>query len=155
MAYYQFIQTQKLPSSIDEVWDFISRPENLKDITPAYMGFAILSNLQGQKMYAGMLVSYIVKPIMGIPLKWLTEITHVVDKSYFVDEQRMGPYKMWHHQHKIEIIDGVVLMTDIISYIPPLGIIGTIANSLFIKKQLKEIFEFRRLALEAKFGTCS
>jgi ligand-binding SRPBCC domain-containing protein len=103
-------------------------------------------------MYAGMIITYIVKPLLGLPLKWMTEITHVKDKEYFVDEQRVGPYKMWHHQHKIEAIDGGVLMTDIVTYIPPFGFIGGIANKLFIKKQLNEIFSYRTIAVEKRFG---
>lgn len=152
MAFYQFRQTQKIPATIDAVWDFISNPANLKDITPSYMGFKVTSNSGSNKMYAGMIITYIVKPVFGIPMKWMTEISHVKDKEYFVDEQRMGPYKLWHHQHKITIIDGGVLMTDIVTYIPPFGIIGALANALFIKNQLKKIFEFRTKAVEEKFG---
>ena len=152
MAFYQFTQTQKIPASIDEIWDFISSPANLKEITPGYMGFEVTSNSGSDKMYAGMIITYIVKPVLGIPMKWMTEISQVKDKVYFVDEQRMGPYKLWHHQHKIEEIEGGVLMTDIVTYIPPFGFVGAIANTLFIKKQLKEIFEFRTLAVEKKFG---
>ena len=152
MAYYQFQQTQKLPAGIDEVWDFISNPANLKKITPDYMGFEVTSNSYSNKMYAGMIITYIVKPVLGIPLNWITEITHVKEKAYFVDEQRMGPYKMWHHQHKIEATDGGVLMTDIVTYVPPLGFIGAIANRLFIKNKLKQIFDCRTTALEKIFG---
>ncbi|MBK8846281.1 MAG: SRPBCC family protein [Bacteroidetes bacterium] len=150
--YYQKIQTQKVPASIDTVWEFISNPNNLKEITPDYMSFKVTSNTGGAHMYAGMIITYIVKPLLGIPMKWMTEITHVHDKEYFVDEQRVGPYKMWHHQHKIEAIENGVLMTDIITYIPPFGIIGRIANSLFIKNQLEQIFKYRTIAVEKKFG---
>lgn len=115
------------------------------------MGFHITGK-SGDKMYEGMIISYIVKPLLGIPLQWVTEITHVRDKQFFVDEQRKGPYTMWHHQHKIEAIDGGVLMTDIVSYIPPFGILGDIANALFIRKQLKSIFDYRTVAMEGKFG---
>lgn len=152
MAFYQFIQTQKIASTKDEVWEFISNPNNLKKITPEYLGFQVTSKSGGDKMYAGMIITYVVKPILNIPLKWMTEITHVEDKEYFVDEQRLGPYKMWHHQHKIETIKGGVLMTDIVTYIPPFGFIGAICNSWFIEKQLKNIFKFRRVAVEEKFG---
>ncbi|OGU60644.1 MAG: hypothetical protein A2X64_07910 [Ignavibacteria bacterium GWF2_33_9] len=152
MAFYQFTQTQKIPANLDFVWDFISRPDNLKEITPPYMGFNVTSNSGDIKMYAGMIITYIVKPLLGIPMKWITEISHVKDKEYFVDEQRMGPYKMWHHQHKIEAIEGGVLMTDIVTYIPPLGFIGAIANTLFIRNQLQKIFYYRTKAVEEKFG---
>lgn len=153
MAFYQFIQSQKIPATLDAVWDFVSSPANLKEITPPYMGFEVTGNSGNGKMYAGMIITYIVKPVLGIPIQWMTEITHVKDKEYFVDEQRMGPYKLWHHQHKIEAIDGGVLMTDVVTYIPPFGFIGAIANSLFIKRQLQSIFEYRTKAVNEKFGT--
>lgn len=152
MAFYQFTQTQKIPASVDAVWDFVSNPGNLKEITPDYMGFVVTSNSNSNTMYAGMIITYIVKPVLGIPMKWMTEISQVKDKEYFVDEQRMGPYKLWHHQHKISPIDGGVLMTDIVTYIPPFGFIGAIANALFIKKQLQQIFNYRTIAVEKKFG---
>ncbi len=150
--FYQFTQTQKIPASLDAVWDFISSPDNLKEITPDYLDFKVTSKSDDDKVYAGMIITYIVKPLLGLPLKWMTEITHVKDKEYFVDEQRVGPYKMWHHQHKIEAIHGGVLMTDIVTYIPPFGFVGAIANSLFIKKQLKNIFDYRTIAVEKRFG---
>ena len=104
-------------------------------------------------MYAGQIIQYKVTPILGITLKWVTEITHVKKNEYFVDEQRIGPYKMWHHQHKIEPIDGGVLMTDILTYKPPFGIIGRIANSLFIKNKIDEIFTYRENKLNELFGS--
>ena len=155
MAFYQLTTTQKIPTTIDEIWDFISSPANLKDITPEYMGFVVTGNTGIGKMYPGMIITYKVSPLLGIKLNWVTEITHVRDKEYFVDEQRIGPYAMWHHEHKIEAIAGGVLMTDIITYQPPFGVLGAIANALFIKKQLKEIFDYRKLALEKKYGTYS
>lgn len=155
MAFYQLIKTQKLPSSINEIWDFISSPANLKEITPEHMGFIVTSSIGGEKMYSGMIITYKVSPLLGIKLNWVTEITHVKDFEYFVDEQRIGPYAMWHHQHKIEAIEGGVLMTDIVTYQPPMGILGALAHSLFIKNQLKQIFDYRTIALEKKFGKYS
>lgn len=152
MAYYQLTQTQKIPSTINQVWDFISSPNNLKEITPKHMGFLVTGNTAREKMYPGMIITYKVSPLLGIKINWVTEITHIKDNEYFVDEQRIGPYAMWHHEHKIEPIDGGVLMTDIVTYQPPLGILGAIANHLFIKNQLQHIFEFRTMALEKKFG---
>jgi ligand-binding SRPBCC domain-containing protein len=152
MASYQFIKTQKLPVSISEIWDFISSPLNLKEITPAYMGFELISNNGTEKMYPGMIIIYKVSPLFNVKLNWMTEITHVKEFEYFVDEQRSGPYSMWHHQHKIEPIKEGVLMTDIVTYKPPMGILGAIANSLFIKNQLQEIFDYRTMALEKRFG---
>ncbi len=152
MAFYQFTATQKIPATVEQVWDFISSPKNLKEITPAYMGFEITGASLPEKMYPGMIISYKVSPLLGIKMTWVTEITHVENHLYFVDEQRMGPYAMWHHQHKIETIEGGVLMTDIVSYQPPLGFLGVIANALFIRGKLKEIFDFRTVAVEKKFG---
>ena len=152
MGFYQIQNTQKVPSTLDEVWDFISSPANLKKITPKYMGFDIVSELLPSKMYPGMIISYKVSPIPGIKMTWVTEITHIKEKEYFVDEQRIGPYAMWHHEHKIEVIEGGILMTDIVSYKPPLFFLGSIANSVFIKKQLNEIFAYRKKAIEKIFG---
>jgi ligand-binding SRPBCC domain-containing protein len=153
MAFYQLHTTQKLPATIQEVWDFISSPANLKEITPPHMGFIVTSNTGSQKMYPGMIITYKVSPLLGIKLDWMTEITHVRDFEYFVDEQRIGPYSIWHHQHKIEPIEGGVLMTDIVTYEPPFGVLGAIANTIIIKSQLKQIFDYRTVALEKRFGT--
>lgn len=152
MAYYQLIKKQNIPASIDEIWDFISSPSNLKEITPKHMGFEVTGNTGKGQMYPGMIITYKVSPLLGIKLNWVTEITHVKDKEYFVDEQRIGPYTMWHHEHKIEPIEGGIMMTDIVTYQPPMGILGAIANTLFIKKQLEEIFGYRTVALENIFG---
>lgn len=152
MGFYQFKRSQKIPATIDEVWDFISSPANLKEITPDYMGFDITSEDLPEKMYPGMIISYIVKPLLGIPTTWVTEITKVTDKAYFIDEQRVGPYKLWHHQHFIEPIAGGVMMRDIVSYQPPFGILGSIMNSLVIRKKLKEIFDYRVQAVNKRFG---
>ena len=152
MGFYQLHKTQKIPATIDKVWDFISSPANLKKITPEYMGFNITSKLLSEKMYPGMIISYKVSPVLDIKMTWVTEITQVKEKEYFVDEQRVGPYTMWHHEHKIEPIEGGVLMTDIVSYKPPFGFLGSIANTILINKQLKEIFDFRTVAMEKMFG---
>ena len=151
MAFYQFKRTQHIYASLDEAWAFISNPGNLKEITPPSMGFEVTSEQADEKMYPGMIITYFVRPLLGIKMRWVTEITHVKDKEYFVDEQRLGPYTMWHHQHRlIPVADGV-LMEDIVSYIPPFGFIGAIANSLIIRSKLEEIFEFRKRILEEKF----
>ncbi|MBP7613450.1 MAG: SRPBCC family protein, partial [Paludibacter sp.] len=133
MAFYQFRSEQKINTSIDEIWDFISSPTNLKEITPDYMGFDIMNTRQlSEKMYEGMIIGYKVSPLLGIKTTWVTEITHIRDKEFFIDEQRIGPYAMWHHQHLIRPIENGVLMTDIVSYQPPFGVIGAIANKLVI-----------------------
>ena len=153
MAFYQLKTKQRLPIGLDEAWGFFSSPANLKQITPAHMGFDITSGYSvGDKMYEGMIITYKVKPVLGIPLDWMTEITHIEDKVYFVDEQRFGPYDLWHHQHWFKAIDGGVEMQDIVNYKLPLGFMGTIANSLFVGKQLKGIFDYRFKKLEQIFG---
>lgn len=152
MGFYQIYEKQMVPASLEEVWDFISSPANLKKITPAYMGFDITSGLASSKMYPGMIISYKVSPVLGIKMTWVTEITHVKEMEYFVDEQRIGPYAMWHHEHKLEPVEGGVLITDIVSYQPPFGFLGAIANALFIRKQLRGIFEYRKGAMEQMFG---
>lgn len=152
MAFYQFQKQQKVNADITELWEFISSPRNLKEITPEYMGFDITTHNLPEKMYPGMVISYTVRPLFGIKTTWVTEITQVEEKKYFVDEQRVGPYSLWHHQHIIEPIEGGVLMTDIVSYQPPFGILGALANSLIIKTKLNEIFNFRTSAIENRYG---
>lgn len=134
---------QLIKSDINTVWDFISSPKNLSVITPSYMGFNILTDLLDAKMYAGQIIEYTVTPLFGIKMNWVTEITHVKDKEYFVDEQRFGPYAMWHHEHFLKQVNGGVEMIDIVHYKVPFGIFGKLANELFIKKQLNEIFNYR------------
>ena len=151
MGFYQFKRTQEINASIDEIWKFISDPSNLKLITPDYMGFDITSEDIPSKMYEGMIISYKVSPLLGIKTTWVTEITHLKENSYFVDEQRVGPYKIWHHQHMIQPMEKRTLMTDIVSYQPPLGFLGSIANELIIKGKLNEIFEYRTKALDEIF----
>ena len=152
MPIYQLRKEQLIPTDLETVWDFISSPVNLKKITPQYMGFDITSERLPQKMYPGMMISYKVRPILNFPLTWVTEITHVDHLRFFVDEQRVGPYKIWHHEHHLEEIDGGVKMTDIVTYQPPFGIIGAVANSLVIEKQLQEIFNYRYQVVEELFG---
>lgn len=151
MGFYQFKQKQFIPAGLDQVWEFISNPGNLSKITPPTMDFTITSESEG-KMYPGQIISYRVRPLFTIPTTWVTEITHVKDKLYFVDEQRIGPYKMWHHEHFLKEIPGGIEMTDIISYQPPLGFLGRIANQILIRKKLQEIFSFRRATLKKIFG---
>lgn len=102
-------------------------------------------------MYPGQVIEYTVKPLLGIPIYWMTEITHVVDKKYFVDEQRFGPYNLWHHQHHFKETAAGVEMTDIVHYKVPFGFLGDIANSILVEKKLKEIFDFRFMVVEKRF----
>lgn len=152
MAAHSIKTVQKIPVSLDEAWVFFSNPANLQAITPDGMGFTIISKHHGDVMYAGQLIEYKVRPLAGIPLYWMTEITQVKDRAYFIDEQRFGPYSLWHHQHHFKEIPGGVEMTDIVHYKNPLGILGKIANALFVKQKLKTIFDFRYRKVEELFG---
>lgn len=149
---YSLKTVQKIPINLEQAWDFFSRPDNLKEITPQAMGFNIISQHHGTQMYAGQIIEYTVRPVLGIPVYWMTEITHVEDKQYFVDEQRFGPYSLWHHQHHFKEIEGGVEMTDIVHYKIPFWILGDIANTIFIKAQLNNIFSYRVDAVEKLFG---
>ncbi len=151
MAFYQFKRSQLLPADLQTVWDFISSPANLKEITPDYMGFEITSKGLPAKMHPGMIIRYRVRPLLGIATTWVTEITQVNERMYFVDEQRVGPYAMWHHQHHLEPVEGGVLMSDIISYRPPLGFLGALANGWLIRPKLEEIFDYRQQRLARLF----
>lgn len=151
MKIYRLHKKQNLPISKQQAWDFLSNPKNLKTITPDYMSFDILSGAD-RSMFAGQIIQYIVTPIAGIKTKWVTEITHVKDGEYFVDEQRFGPYALWHHKHFIKEIDGGVKMEDIIDYKVPFGFIGQLVHPILVKPKLEEIFNYRTQKLEEVFG---
>lgn len=152
MKLYRLHTIQDLPISKDQAWDFLSDPKKLKTITPDYMGFNILSGAD-RKMFPGQIIQYIVTPVAGIPTKWVTEITHVKEGEYFVDEQRFGPYALWHHKHFIESIPGGVRMEDIVDYKLPFGVLGQLVHPILVKPKLKEIFEYRKQKLIELFGT--
>jgi ligand-binding SRPBCC domain-containing protein len=149
---YSLQTVQRIPVSLDKAWDFFSNPANLQAITPSNMGFKVISKYHGPTMYPGQIIEYKVKPLLGIPLYWMTEITHVQDRQFFVDEQRFGPYSLWHHQHHFKAVEGGVEMTDIVHYKLPLWILGDLAQVLFVKKQLQQIFDFRFQKVEELFG---
>ena len=152
MAVHSIKTVQKIPVSVQEAWNFFSSPANLQTITPGNIGFKVISKYHGEKMYTGQVIEYKVSPFLSIPLYWMTEITHADELKYFVDVQRKGPYSFWHHQHHFKEIKGGVEMTDIVHYKNPLGFIGEVANSIFIKRQLKKIFEYRFYKVEELFG---
>ncbi len=146
--------TQFIRSDIDTVWEFMSSPKNLAIITPAYMNFTIINETKPlDKMYAGQIIEYTVSPLLGIKLNWVTEITHVQNNYYFVDEQRFGPYSFWHHKHFIKQVEGGIEMLDIVHYKLPFGFLGRIANNLFVKRQLKEIFDHRHKTIDELFNS--
>ena len=151
MKIYRLESKQNLPISKEKAWKFLSNPKNLKTITPEYMSFDILSGAD-RPMFAGQIIQYIVTPLLGIKTKWVTEITHVVEGEYFVDEQRFGPYALWQHKHFIKEIPGGVEMEDIIDYKVPMGILGQLVHPFIVKPKLNEIFEYRRKKLIELFG---
>ena len=151
MSFYCIKTVQKLPISLEDAWYFFSSPKNLSKITPKEMGFEI-TNDPDPEMFQGQIITYTVKPILGIKMPWMTEITTVDEGKYFVDEQRFGPYAMWHHRHSFLEIDGGVQMNDEVNYKLPFGILGTIAHSLFVKNKLKGIFDYREKILVERFG---
>ncbi|MBQ4915254.1 SRPBCC family protein [Maribacter sp. MMG018] len=152
MKLYRLHSKQLLPISIDEAWNFLSDPNNLRTITPQNMSFTITSGNE-LPMYSGQIVQYIVKPFPWYTTKWVTEITHLKEGEYFVDEQRFGPYALWHHKHFIKKIEGGVEMKDVIDYKIPFGILGRLANYIIVRKQLHRIFNYRAEKLIQLFGS--
>ena len=135
MMVNKLFYSQKLPISLDDAWDFLSSPNNLKLITPESMNFKII-DWDKKKAYPGQIIQYTVSPVLGIKIKWVTEITQVKRNSYFIDEQRFGPYSFWHHKHFIKEIDNGILMDDIIHYKIPFGFIGEILNKVYVQNNL-------------------
>jgi ligand-binding SRPBCC domain-containing protein len=153
MKSYQLNFEQFLPIPLEEAWDFFSSPLNLAKITPPEMAFTVTSNKEhAEKMYPGMIITYTVSPMFQIKLNWMTEITHVAEGKYFIDEQRFGPYQFWHHQHHFRSVTGGTIMNDILTYGLPLGPIGQLANSIFVRKKVIEIFDFRERKVTELFG---
>ena len=148
---HRIYQEQLLPISLEEAWNFFATPKNLNEVTPSELDFKVLSPLP-DKMYEGLIIQYRIKPMINIPLNWCTEITHIKEMDYFVDEQRKGPFKMWHHEHHFSVVPEGVLMKDILHYDIGMGIIGSIAGKLFVHKKVRDIFKYRFKALEEYFG---
>ncbi len=153
MKTYTLKTSQNLPVSLESAWDFFSSPVNLAKITPPEMGFIITSDFKtGQEIYPGMIITYKVSPLFGIKLNWMTEISQVKEHDYFVDDQRFGPFALWHHQHHFKEIPGGVNMIDMVDYAIPYSFIGRIANSILVKKELKKMFDYRTAKIEELFG---
>lgn len=151
MSVHHLKQSQTLPVDREVLWEFISVPQNLNKITPPDMAFEIIGE-PPEKTYAGLLLEYRVKvPLLGWST-WLTEIKYVQEGVSFIDEQRVGPYKLWLHTHKLEDIDGGTRMTDDIRYLVPFGPIGWLANAVFVGRTLHRIFDYRRVKMEEIFG---
>jgi ligand-binding SRPBCC domain-containing protein len=153
MQFYSIKNRQHLPISLKEAWAFFSSPNNLQKITPSDMNFTVTSDKKdGESMYPGQIITYTLTPLLGIRVKWMTEITHVKDGDYFVDEQRFGPYKLWHHKHTFVATPNGVDMYDHVNYVLPFGFLGTIAHKLFLKKRIEGIFKYRTKVVEELFG---
>ena len=151
MKIYTVHKKQQLPITVEEAWEFLSNPRNLKIITPSYMSFDIITGDE-KPMFAGQIIQYLVTPILGIKTKWVSEITHFEEKKYFVDVQLYGPYKLWHHKHFINKIEGGVELEDIIDYKVPLGILGQMVHPFIVKPKLEEIFNYRQQKMIEIFG---
>jgi ligand-binding SRPBCC domain-containing protein len=151
MKIYTLKKEQFVPTNMETCWDFFSQPKNLQTITPPYMGFKILHGT-AERMYPGQIIEYKVSPVLNIPMQWVTEIKHVIQHELFVDNQMIGPYKLWHHKHFFEVKENGILMTDIVHYAFPFGILGRIAHALFVKKQLEGIFIYREKKVKELFG---
>ena len=143
-------QEQLLPLPLEEAWNFFASPKNLNEVTPNDLVFKITSTLP-EKMYEGLIITYRIQPLLNIPINWCTEITHIKEQEYFVDEQRKGPYNIWHHEHHFKSVGGGVLMTDILHYDIGKSIFGRLAGKLFVHKQVQQIFRYRYKALETYF----
>ena len=148
----QLITRQELNLSLEDAWTFFSSPANLNKITPSYMDFKITSDL-GSDFYPGMIITYEVRPFLGIKMNWVTEITQVKAQQFFIDDQLAGPYKYWHHEHHFRATEKGVEMTDILHYAAPFGFIGSLAELLFVNRQVQQIFSFRKQKLDDLFNS--
>lgn len=144
-------QEQFLPITLDQAWHFFATPKNLNEVTPNDMVFEITSEIP-DTMYEGLLIHYRLKPMLNIPVDWCTEITHIKEKEYFVDEQRKGPYKIWHHEHHFKPVQGGVMMTDLLHYDIGKSVIGWLAGKLFVHNKVKAIFDYRHKTLDKMFN---
>jgi ligand-binding SRPBCC domain-containing protein len=151
MSTHTIAQIQLIPGSLEEIWAFFCDPSNLAVITPTYLDFKVLGAASGPSIYEGQLIEYTIKPLLGIPLYWMTEITHVQEGSHFIDEQRFGPYQLWHHEHRFKTVPGGVEMRDMVHYRLPLWGLGDLAHVLFVRRQLEGIFRFRKEKIKALF----
>ena len=150
MKLYVIKRNQLLPITLEQAWEFFSSPRNLSRITPKHMGFKIIS-ISGDAMYAGQIIQYKINLLPFLSTRWVTEITHVNAPHFFVDEQRFGPYAFWHHQHSFREVNGGVEVTDVVNYGIPLGPLGLLANWLYVKRKLRQVFEHRTRTLESLF----
>ncbi|MGZ3957441.1 MAG: SRPBCC family protein [Flavisolibacter sp.] len=144
---------QKIPLPPGEAWDFFSDPSNLLLLTPPFLQLRVTNDVYGERAYPGQILTYRVKPFWGIPWFWMTEITHLEPGKMFVDEQKWGPYRIWHHQHHFAPIPGGVVMTDLVHYGLPMGLAGELAHAWFVKKKLHGIFAYRFQKINESLGS--
>jgi ligand-binding SRPBCC domain-containing protein len=147
---YKLHHMQAIPATREEVWEFLSNPRQLEHITSGKMAFEATKELPGT-MYEGMIIELRIAPILGIPMHWVSEITHIEERVRFIDEQRFGPFRFWHHEHRLTEKDGGIIMEDIVHYVMPFAFIGRIVHRLFVRKMIEEIFSERRKQAEAFF----
>jgi ligand-binding SRPBCC domain-containing protein len=148
---FRIQRKQGLPIDIRTAWEFFLDCRNLSKITPDSLDFRFVGDAP-ESMYEGMIITYRIRPVLGIPVTWVTEITHVNEPSLFVDEQRFGPFRFWHHKHLFRAIEGGVEMEDIVDYAMPLGPLGSIPHALLVRKKLTGIFDYRERTLIRLFG---
>ncbi len=151
MKIYTLTRRQVLPITLEQAWPFFSTPANLEQITPAFLNFRITSPVP-EEIYPGLIITYRIAAVAGIPMVWVTEIKHVIRLRQFVDEQRLGPYRFWHHLHRFREVEGGVEMEDIVHYVMPWGWLGGVVHALFVRSRLQAIFDFRREYLEGYFS---
>jgi ligand-binding SRPBCC domain-containing protein len=156
MRIYTLKRKQVLPITLEEAWPFFSTPRNLEQITPAFLRFQIVSEIPDD-IYNGLIICYRIRAVAGLPMTWVTEIKQVEPLGQFVDEQRLGPYRFWHHLHRFRAVTGgvEVEMEDIVHYVMPWGWIGELVHAVFVRARLRAIFDFRRDYLENYFGAIS
>ncbi len=148
---YEIKSETVVNAPVNEVWEFLQNPQNLNEITPPFLSFTILSK-PPSVMYNGLTISYLVGlPVFG-KQKWLTEIKHIREGISFVDEQRIGPYKLWYHYHEVEAHGSQTIIRDHITYALPFGILGTIAHFLVVRGMLQRIFAFREQKFQELFS---
>ena len=148
---YSLHAKQRLPINLETAWEFLTDPRNLGKITPPEMGFKIISGAD-RSLYPGQLIEYKVRPLPGFTTRWISEITQVRHMDYFVDEQREGPYAMWHHTHFLKEVDGGVEIEDLISYKVPFGLIGRLLHPVLVRPKLEKIFAYRQTEMTNRFG---
>lgn len=151
MKIYHLRQEQFLPISLGEAWSFFSNPRNLEAITPSNLNFKIRNVTLDMSIYEGQIIHYKIRILPFVWVSWVTEISKVKEREYFIDDQRLGPYAFWHHQHHFREVNGGVEMRDVVTYAIPFGWIGNLIHRVYVNARLRQIFDYRRNILDKKF----